>query len=146
MSPGNIGGEAKQFLVWHGEKFVVAVIGIFALWLAMQGLGYQSLSWQPSELGQVASEAEQAIKASTRTAGDEDLTIFDYAEHAKQIKEPIPVAPYRNPLGSEWNPPLEPQSATPPPKPLNQPGGTDEPLSEESDESEESELSQDVIQ
>ena len=110
LSPGNIGGEAKQFLVWHGEKFVVAVIVVVALWLAMQGLGYQSLSWQPSELGQIAAEAEQGIRASTRTAGDEDLTFFDYAEHAEQIKKTIEVDLYSHP--SEWNPPLEPQTPT----------------------------------
>ena len=95
-----------QFLIEHGEKFVVAVIGIFALYLAMQGLGYQALSWQPNELEQMATEAENAIRASTRTVDGDEIKIFDYAAHADQIKKPIPAAPYRIPAGAEWEPVL----------------------------------------
>jgi len=108
-SQGNIGGGAKQFLVWHGEKFVVAAIAVLALWLAMQGLGgYQTLSWQPRELEETAEAARRAIENSERTVEDEELRVFNYAGHAEQIKREIKVDLYRNPLGSEWNPTLEP--------------------------------------
>ena len=117
-SLGNIGGEAKRFFVWHGEKFVVAVIAVFALWLAMQGLvGYQTLNWQPRELEETADAARRAIESSERSVGDEEIRVFDYAEHAEQIKEPIKVERYRNPIGSEWNPSLEPSSSAPKPPP-----------------------------
>jgi len=128
---GNIGGGAKQFLVWHGEKFVVAVIAVFALWLAMQGLGYQTLDWQPRELEETAEAAKRAIENSERSVGDEELRVFNYAGHAEQIKRPIDAAFYRNPLGSEWNPSLEPaQRSTPRPDsdaPVSEPDGTTEP-------------------
>lgn len=114
MSQGNIGGGMKQFFVWHGEKFVVAAIAVFALWLAMQGLGYQTLSWQPRELEETADAARKAIENSERTVDSEEIKIFDYAGHAEQIKRAIDASLYRNPSGSEWNPSLEPAQRSAP--------------------------------
>lgn len=101
-SNGQGSGAFQQFFVWHGEKIVVVIVAAAALWIALQGLGYQTLSWQPNELEQASTAAEQAIRESTRTAADEELKIFDYTAYAEQIKEPIPTAPYRN--TSAWNP------------------------------------------
>jgi hypothetical protein len=103
-SAGSSGGGAQQFLVWHGEKIVVGIVVVVALWFAMQGLGYQTLSWQPSALEEDASAAETAIRNSTRDAGDEDIELFDFAEFAKQIRDPIPSQPYRIPPSALWNP------------------------------------------
>ena len=108
---GSNDGGAKQFLVWHGEKVAVAIIAVFALWFAVQGMGYmgQRVSWPPGDLETVAREARETIEKSTRTAEDEfkdkDLKLTDYAAYAEQIKEPISAAPYGNkapwkPLGS----------------------------------------------
>ena len=63
----------QQFLLWHGEKIIVGIIVVVALWFALKGLGYQTLSWQPSELERVANEAETAIRNNTRTAEDEEI-------------------------------------------------------------------------
>jgi hypothetical protein len=106
-------------------------------------LGYQTLSWQPRELEETAETAKRAIEGSERTAEHEDLKIFDYAEHAKQIKEPIKVVPYRN--LSEWNPPLAAPSPTAKPGEQGQPDSEDA-SPEPADESAESEPSQDEIQ
>lgn len=105
------GGGAQQFFLWHGEKFVVVVIVVVALWFSMQGLGYlgQTVSWQPSDLEASAGEAEQAIKASTRTAEDEEMTPFDYAAYAEQIKQSVSADPYR--ARSVWNPVVSPRSS-----------------------------------
>ena len=102
------GGEVQQFFLWHGEKIVLPLIAVIALWFAVQGLGYQALLWQPSDLEGVADTAKREIDNSTRSAEDENLKNFDYAAHAEQIKKPVPGVPYRNPPGSEWNPPFEP--------------------------------------
>ena len=95
-------GGAQQFLVWHGEKIVVGIIIVVALWFAMQGLGYQALTWQPEELSKDADAADAAIKASTRNADDEGIEIFDFAEFAGQIRQPVPAGPYR--AGEPWHP------------------------------------------
>jgi len=100
---GGIGG-AQQFLVWHGEKIVVGIVVVVALWFAMQGLGYQSLPWQPNTLETDAGQAETRIRDNHRTAEDEGVEFFDHAEFAKQIREPIRTEPYRNPVAALWNP------------------------------------------
>jgi len=100
----------QQFLLWHGEKIIVGIIVVVALWFALKGLGYQTLSWQPSELERVANEAETAIRNNTRTAEDEDIQIFDYMTFASHIRVPILAIPYRS--ESAWMPTLI--SARPP--------------------------------
>ena len=142
-SRGNLGGDVKQFLVWHGEKLVVAAVAVFALYLAMQGLGYPTLPWQPRELEETAEAARRAIENSERTVADEELKIFDYAGHAEQIKRAIEVDPYRNPHGSEWNPPLAP--APPPTQRSDTISDSEESLTEP-EESAETESPQDEIQ
>jgi hypothetical protein len=107
-SQGSGGGDVQQFFLWHSEKIVLPIIAVLALWFAVQGLGYQALLWQPSELEGVADTTKRDIDNSARSAEDEDLKNFDYAAHAEQIKKPVPGTPYRNPPGSEWNPPFEP--------------------------------------
>jgi len=100
---GNSGGGAQQFLIWHGEKIVVGIVVVVALWFAMQGLGYQTLTWQPSALEEDATAAETAIRNSTRDAVDEEIERFDFAEFATQIRDPIPTQPYRIPASALWN-------------------------------------------
>jgi len=144
-SQGNVVDGVKQFFVWHGEKFVVAVVAVFALYLAMQGMGgYQTLSWPPRDLEETAETARNAIVNNERTAEHEDLTIFDYAEHAEQIKKTIDGEFYSHP--SVWNPPLEPPPVVSPQKTTNPSDDPDGPLPEKSDESEESEPAQDEVQ
>ena len=103
---GGSGGGAQQFLVWNGEKFIVVAVVVAALWFAMQGVGYQALTWQPNELGTAADETRRSIEGSTRSAQDEDLRIFDYAEYAEFIKSPIPAEPYFH--TTKWDPPYKP--------------------------------------
>ncbi|MCL2710903.1 MAG: hypothetical protein FWE95_08485 [Planctomycetaceae bacterium] len=103
-SSGSSGGGAQQFLLLHGEKIAVGVVIVVALWFAVQGLGYQTLTWQPSALEEDASAAETAIRNSTRTAEDEGIEFFDHAAFAEQIKAPISGTPYRNPASALWNP------------------------------------------
>lgn len=100
-SGGGSGGGAQQFLVWHGEKIAVGLVVVVALWFAVQGLGYQKLSWPSDALEKESAAAEAAIKESTRTAKDEGIEFFDHAKFADQIKAPISVAPYRG--TAVWN-------------------------------------------
>ena len=91
------GGGAQQFLIWHGEKIVVALVAVVALWFATQGLGYQTLKWQPEELEKASGEAKTAIEASTWSAEQEfkgEIKITNFEEFAQQIKQPIPASPY----------------------------------------------------
>ena len=113
------GGGAKDFIVWHGEKIAVSVVVVIALWIAFQGLGYlgQPLNWQPDELVRAATEADTAIRASTRNAGDEGIERMGVTEegeeieaidewghalHAQQIRDHISANPYRH--EQPWNP------------------------------------------
>jgi len=105
-------GGAQQFLVWHGEKVVVGIVVVVALWFAMQGLGYQTLSWQPNALEEDANAAETAIRNSTRAAEDEEIEIFDFKEFAAQIRNPIPAEPYR--FIALWDPTGSPFPQIPP--------------------------------
>jgi len=106
-SGGGSGGGAQQFLLLHGEKIAVGVVVVVALWFAAQGLGYRSMDWQPNELETLATDAENNIRNSTRTAEEElaaanvDLD-RDHAAFAEQIKAPIPANPYRG--RALWNP------------------------------------------
>jgi len=99
-SSGNSGG-VQQFLVWHGEKIVVAVVVVVALYFAWKGLGYPPLTWQPNELETISNDADKAIREGKRTAEDEEIKVFDYATYAEQIKSPISAEPYRT--ESRWN-------------------------------------------
>jgi len=101
-SQGNTSAGVKQFFVWHGEKFIVAFVVACALLLAMGGMNYQPLTWKPEDLERTAVEARSAIERSERTAEDEEIILFDYAEHAKRIKDLIKPDLYRNPPGSVW--------------------------------------------
>ena len=100
----NDGSAFQQFFIWHGEKIIVGIVVVVALWLALQGLGYQTLSWQPSDLEKAAGDAETAVRNNTRTAADEEIQIFDYATYAEQIKSPILAEPYKS--ESQWLPPI----------------------------------------
>ena len=112
-SSSGSGGGAQQFLVLHGEKIAVGFVVAVALWFAVQGLGYQTLSWQPGALEEDANAAETAIRNSTRTAEDEGIEFFDHAAFAEQIKAPISGTPYRNPGTALWNPaPVPVQTGT----------------------------------
>ena len=100
------GGGAKQFLIWHGEKIVVGIMAAIALWFAVQGLGYPTLSWQPNALEEDATAAEAAIRASTRGAEEEGIELPnpDHKTFAAQIRDPIRPDVYRNPNESLWHP------------------------------------------
>jgi len=102
-SGGGSGGGAQQFLVWHGEKIVAGIVVVVALWFALQGLGYQTLTWQPNALEEDASAAETAIRNSTRSAEEEAVEFPDpdHATFAQQIRDPIPTEPYR--AETLWN-------------------------------------------
>jgi len=100
-SPSKSGGGVQEFFVWHGEKFVVAVVVVVALWLAWKGLGFSALSWAPGDLEKVSNDAQTAIRQSTRSAEDENIVLFDYEAHAKQIRLPISAEPYRT--ETRWN-------------------------------------------
>jgi len=108
------GGGAQQFLLWHGEKIVVGIVAVVALWFALQGLGYQTLPWQPNALEEDATAAEAAIRNSQRSAEEElkgtDIQIVDFAERATQIRSPIPTPPYRNLAIWHPDPPLSTQT------------------------------------
>ena len=101
-------GGAQQFLVLHGEKIVVGVVIVVALWFAVQGLGYQTLSWQPTALEEDATAADTAIRNSTRTAEEEGIALPEpgHKIFAEQIRSPILPDPYRNPTEAVWNPGL----------------------------------------
>jgi len=118
-SSNSTSGGAKNFIIWHGEKIAVGVVVVIALYVAFQGLGYlgQPLNWQPDELVRTATEADTAIRASTRNAGDEGIERmgvneegeeieaigeWGHALHAQQIRNPISAAPYRH--EQSWNP------------------------------------------
>ena len=98
------GGAFQQFVLWHGEKIVVGIVVVVALWFALKGFGYQTLSWQPSALEEVSAAAEKAIKENTWMAENEGIQIFDYATYAGQMKETTPALPYRS--ESAWLPAL----------------------------------------
>ena len=102
-SGGSSGGGAQLFFVWHGEKIVAGIVVVVALWFAMQGLSYQTLTWQPNALEEDASAAETAIRNSTRTAEEEEVAFPDpdHATFARQIRNPIPTEPYR--AETLWN-------------------------------------------
>ena len=102
-SSGSGTGGAQRFLIEHGEKIAVGVLAVVALWFALQGLGYQSLPWQPTALEEEATQAETAIRNNTRTAEDEGIEFVNHAEFAEQIREPIPADPYRNLRSGQQN-------------------------------------------
>ena len=99
-------GKALQFLIWHGEKIVVGILVVVALWFAAGTLSYRSVKWSPDELEKIAKDTEDTIRQSRRTASDEKIEFFDYAAHADQVKEPISAAPYYR-TDRLWNPQIK---------------------------------------
>ena len=102
-------GGAQQFLIWHGEKIVVGIIGALALLFAVQGLGYfvQKAPVKPDVLIADSGKAEADIRKGTRTAKDEEIDVFEYDKYAEQIKQPISVEPYST--GAVWKPNIGPR-------------------------------------
>ena len=45
----------KQFLIWHGEKFVVGILVLAALFFALQELTHKTVPWQPNEVVDTAN-------------------------------------------------------------------------------------------
>ena len=110
-SRGNSLGEMQQFFIWHGEKILVCVVVVLALWFALKGLDYTSLPWQPSELETIADGARRTIESSTFTSEDVGAKQLDYySTLAEQIRLPIRAEYYRN--VSQWHPPF---GTSPPP-------------------------------
>jgi hypothetical protein len=108
--------EAKQFLLWHGEKVVVGIIAVVAVWLALSGmgkLGLRPFAWRPSDLTSQASSIRGDIESSQYVVPEEKMKIIDYAILADQIKKPINELPYRN--VSHWEPPYGAAPRIPPP-------------------------------
>ena len=95
-----------RFLARHGEKILAAVILMIAFWIAWQAFGYRPLSWQSDQLADLADSTKETITNNRYTIADENLTIFDYAHYAEQIKEQILSAPYRS--ETAWKPVLHP--------------------------------------
>ena len=97
------------FIFRHGEKFVAAVVIVVALWIAWNASAYRPLSWQPEQLKELVDATENTIKNNSISIADENLTIFDYAVYAEQIKSPIPSEPYQS--DTAWRPVLRPARA-----------------------------------
>ena len=105
------GSGAKTFFIWHSEKIVVGVVVVAALFLAWKGINYQqAITWQASDLVGDATTAEDGIRKNQRTAANEGIDSFPYAEFAQQIRTPISTEPYRNPVSALWNPALHTSS------------------------------------
>ena len=105
----NEGGSARKllrFLVRHGEKIVAGVLVIGAIWLALNVLNYQPLPWKPSELEEMADHTEESIRNNELVLEDNEIRFFNYAASAEQIREKVPLVPYRG--DTAWHPTLRP--------------------------------------
>ena len=99
----------QGFVVLHGEKLLVAIMVLVALYIAFSGLtGYQPLTWQPQELVQAANQADEHIKNANLSAKefDENLFIVPYDDKATWIKKDINLAAYVT--DKKWEPTLFP--------------------------------------
>ena len=93
-----------QFLGRHCEKIFAGVIVIAALWIALTGLNYHPLPWQPNTLEELIDSTEETIRNNEYTVADEQIIVFDYDTYAEQIKERIPSEPYHS--EAAWKPVL----------------------------------------
>ena len=101
----------RRFLFRHGEKIAAGILVVAAVWCALNIRNYSSLSWQPNELEELATETEEIIRANEILITDADVRPFHYADYAEQIRTHLPIEPYRFDAG--WRPVIHPG---PPPR------------------------------
>ena len=97
---------ALRFLVWHGEKVLVGIVIATAAWIALRAWEHQPLAWQAADMERLAEEIEETIRNSPPDLIDGDITKFDYAAYAEQIRINIPSEPYRT--DAVWRPVIHP--------------------------------------
>ncbi|MDR2761177.1 MAG: hypothetical protein LBB88_01095 [Planctomycetaceae bacterium] len=100
--------DIKQFFIQHGEKFVVGLLVLIAIFFIYLGItSYQSLAWQPADLDNSAQSSRNFIDTNSRTASDEKIGVFQYDKYAEWIKFGIKLELYATP--SVWLPLLFPE-------------------------------------
>ena len=103
------GSGMKRFLrlcFRHGEKVVAGFLIVAAVGFALQTRNFQPLTWSPQELMDIADKTEEIIENNNVSLEDNDISVRDFAAFAAQIRERVPVAPYRS--NTEWHPVLRP--------------------------------------
>jgi len=108
------GGGVKlllRFFIRHGEKFVAGVLFMTAVWIALQVRNHQPLPWTPDDLEQLAGNTEEIIRNNESLEQDYEIGFFDFAEFATQMRERLPIEPFRH--NFEWHPIIHP---APPPR------------------------------
>ena len=108
------GGVVKQvlrFFLRHGEKFVAGAFVLVAVWIALEVRNHQPLPWTPEDFEQLADTTEEIIRNNESIEDDYAIGFFDFAEFAQQIRERLPIEPFRGSI--EWSPVIYP---SPPPR------------------------------
>ncbi|MDR0392578.1 MAG: hypothetical protein LBH59_11760 [Planctomycetaceae bacterium] len=100
--------DIKQFLILHGEKFVVGLLVLFAIFFIYAGISsFTPLAWQPADLDKISQTSRTFIDANTRTATDEGITVFQYDKYAEWIKYGVKLSLYET--NTVWLPLLFPE-------------------------------------
>ncbi len=94
----------KSWLLAHGEKVALAVVGIVFCLFVYSTLGQESLDdkYEPEKLTSLAGSVEQHLTSSQWDAGREQLKVVNYANRAKT--EEVKLVNF--PLPNAFNPPV----------------------------------------
>ena len=95
-----------RFFVRHGEKVIAGILIIAAVGFALPVRNHQPLTWTPDDLVEMANTTENIIENNNLTFEDNDIKFFDFATFATQMRERVPIEPYRS--NTEWYPVLHP--------------------------------------
>lgn len=87
----------KEFFILHCEKMVLILFVPLAIYLAMQGMKYEPLTWKPDELTQLSTQAKTHVDSNDWTAANQGINFFHYDTYATSIKTSIKIDLYRTP-------------------------------------------------
>jgi hypothetical protein len=100
--------DIKQFFILHGEKFVVGLLVLFAIFFIYTGVtSFQPLAWKPADLDQISQASRTFIDTNTRSATDEGVVVFQYDKYAEWIKYGVKLSLYET--NTVWLPLLFPE-------------------------------------
>ncbi len=97
-------GSIKSWLLAHGEKVGLGVVGLVFLMFVYSALQRETLeaTYEPDKLSQLASQVGQHVQNSKWDPAREAVKVVNYAERAKP--KVLPVGTYK--LPTAFNPPV----------------------------------------
>ena len=101
--------SGDNFLLLHGEKFLLGIFVFLAIWLMTRGSGLAPFNLTPEQVKDAAAKADNHIKQSKVELKDvdQDINVYNYLGYASLIKSSLKADVYET--SNRWEQSLFPE-------------------------------------